>query len=58
MKKWAEDGLLLQLIESTINFVTGKEAYPDSNSLYTEQLANPYVFNEAAHRSRCDEAIA
>jgi len=40
-KKWAEDDLLLQLIESTINLVTGKEGYSDSNSFYTEQLANP-----------------
>jgi len=40
-KKWAEDDLPLQLIESTINLVTGKEGYSDSNSFYTEQLANP-----------------
>ena len=40
-KKWAEDDLLLQLIESTINLVAGKEGYSDSNSFYTEQLANP-----------------
>lgn len=40
-KKWAEDDLLLQLIESTINLVTGKEGYSDCNSFYTEQLANP-----------------
>jgi len=40
-KKWAEDDLLLQLIESTINLVTGKEGYKDCNAFYTEQLANP-----------------
>lgn len=40
-KKWAEDDLLLQLIESIINLVTGKEGYSDCNSFYTEQLANP-----------------
>ena len=40
-KKWAEDDLLLQLIESTLNLVTGKEGYSDCNSFYTEQLANP-----------------
>ena len=40
-KKWADDDFLLQLIESTINLVTGKEGYSDSNSFYTEQLANP-----------------
>ena len=54
-KKWAEDDLLLQLIESTINPVTGKEAHSD---LYTEQLANPSVFDEGVHRSRCDGATA
>jgi coatomer protein complex subunit epsilon len=40
-KQWAEDDLLLQLIESTIGLVTGKDAYSDSHSFYTEQLANP-----------------
>jgi hypothetical protein len=40
-KRWAEDDLLLQLIESSIGLVTGKDAYSDSNSFYTEQLANP-----------------
>ena len=40
LKKWAEDDLLFQLIESTINLVTGKEAYSDSNRFYIEQLAN------------------
>jgi len=40
-KAWAEDDLLLQLIESTINLVTGKEGYADCNAFYTEQLANP-----------------
>jgi coatomer subunit epsilon len=40
-KRWAEDDLLLQLIESTIGLVTGKDTYSDSNAFYTEQLANP-----------------
>ncbi len=40
-KKWAEDDLLLQLIESTIGLVTGKDSYSNSSSFYTEQLANP-----------------
>jgi coatomer protein complex subunit epsilon len=40
-KHWAEDDLLLQLIESTIGLVTGKDGYSDSQSFYTEQLANP-----------------
>jgi len=40
-KDWAEDDLLLQLIESTIGLVTGKDGYSDSQSFYTEQLANP-----------------
>ncbi|KAF8630126.1 hypothetical protein AX15_003083 [Amanita polypyramis BW_CC] len=40
-KKWAEDDLLLQLIESTIGLITGKDAYSNSSSFYTEQLANP-----------------
>lgn len=40
-KRWAEDDLLLQLIESSIGLVTGKDGYADCNSFYTEQLANP-----------------
>ncbi|KAI0306023.1 coatomer epsilon subunit-domain-containing protein [Multifurca ochricompacta] len=40
-KQWAEDDLLLQLIESCIGLVTGKDGYSDSQSFYTEQLANP-----------------
>jgi hypothetical protein len=40
-KKWAEDDLLLQLIESNIGLVTGKDNYSNSHSFYTEQLANP-----------------
>jgi len=42
-KQWAEDDLLLQLIESTIGLVTGKDGYSDSQSFYTEQLANPSI---------------
>ena len=41
LKKWAEENLLLQLVESTINPVTGKEGPSNSNSSYTDQLANP-----------------
>ncbi|KAJ3555155.1 hypothetical protein NM688_g2734 [Phlebia brevispora] len=40
-KRWAEDDLLLQHIEATINLVTGADSYSDCNSFYTEQLANP-----------------
>ncbi|KAF8634556.1 hypothetical protein AX17_004146 [Amanita inopinata Kibby_2008] len=40
-KNWAEDDLLLQLIESTIGLVTGKDGYSNASSFYTEQLANP-----------------
>lgn len=40
-KRWAEDDLLLQLIESNIGLVSGKEGYSNTNSFYTEQLGNP-----------------
>ncbi|KAJ7155424.1 coatomer complex protein [Mycena crocata] len=40
-KQWAEDDLLLQLIESSIGLVAGKDGYSNSNSFYTEQLGNP-----------------
>ncbi|THG99795.1 hypothetical protein EW026_g2612 [Hermanssonia centrifuga] len=40
-KRWAEDDLLLQHIEASINLVTGADNYSDCNSFYTEQLANP-----------------
>ncbi|KAG5647806.1 hypothetical protein DXG03_007728 [Asterophora parasitica] len=40
-KRWAEDDLLLQLIESTIGLATGKDGYSNTNSFYTEQLGNP-----------------
>lgn len=40
-KKWAEDDVLLQLIESSIALATGKDGYSDPSSFYTEQLANP-----------------
>ena len=42
-KQWAEDDLLLQLIESSIGLVTGKDNYLDAHSFYTEQIANPSV---------------
>ncbi|PFH51763.1 hypothetical protein AMATHDRAFT_58220 [Amanita thiersii Skay4041] len=40
-KKWAEDDLLLQLIESSMGIVTGKDGYTNASAFYTEQLANP-----------------
>ena len=40
-KRWAEDDLLLQLIESTISLITGTENYSDPLSFYSEQLGNP-----------------
>ncbi|KAF5387399.1 hypothetical protein D9757_005780 [Collybiopsis confluens] len=40
-KRWAEDDLLLQLIESIIGLVTGKEGYHNPYTFYTEQLGNP-----------------
>jgi len=40
-KRWAEDDLLLQLIDSTIGLVTGKDNYSNTSSFYTEQLGNP-----------------
>jgi coatomer subunit epsilon len=40
-KQWAEDDLLLQLIESSIGLVTGKDGYANSNSFYSEQIGNP-----------------
>lgn len=40
-KSWAEDDLLLQLIESIIGLATGKDGYSNTQSFYTEQLGNP-----------------
>jgi len=40
-KRWAEDDLLLQSIESMIGLTTGKDNYANSFSFYTEQLSNP-----------------
>jgi len=40
-KQWAEDDLLLQLIESSIGLVTGKDAYGNAHAFYTEQIGNP-----------------
>ncbi|PPQ91859.1 hypothetical protein CVT25_000734 [Psilocybe cyanescens] len=40
-KRWAEDDLLLQLIESTVGLATGKDNYSNTSSFYTEQLGNP-----------------
>ncbi|KAJ7115971.1 coatomer complex protein [Mycena epipterygia] len=40
-KQWAEDDLLLQLIESSIGLVAAKDGYSNPNSFYTEQLGNP-----------------
>ncbi|OSD05493.1 hypothetical protein PYCCODRAFT_1432653 [Trametes coccinea BRFM310] len=40
-KRWAEDDLLLQLIEASIGLVTGRDAYADAHAFFSEQLANP-----------------
>ncbi|KAF7308569.1 Heme peroxidase [Mycena chlorophos] len=40
-KNWAEDDLLLQLIESSIGLVASRDGYSNANSFYTEQLGNP-----------------
>jgi len=40
-KQWAEDDLLLQLIEASVGMVTGKDSYSDCHSFFTEQLGNP-----------------
>jgi coatomer protein complex subunit epsilon len=40
-KRWAEDDLLLQLIEAHIGLATGRDSYSDALSFYTEQAANP-----------------
>ncbi|KAF7985132.1 hypothetical protein HWV62_7680 [Athelia sp. TMB] len=40
-KQWAEDDLLLGLIESSIGLVSGKDSYSNANAYYTEQIANP-----------------
>lgn len=40
-KQWAEDDLLLQLIESSVGLVTGKDGYSNSHSFYSEQIGNP-----------------
>ncbi|KAF7309765.1 Heme peroxidase [Mycena indigotica] len=40
-KNWAEDDVLLQLIESSIGLVAARDGYSNANSFYTEQLANP-----------------
>jgi len=42
-KQWAEDDLLLQLIETSISLVTGKDSYSNSNSFYTEHIGNPLL---------------
>ncbi|TFL02534.1 coatomer complex protein [Pterulicium gracile] len=41
VKMSAEDDLLLQLIESSIDLVSGKGAYNNPESFYSEQLGNP-----------------
>ncbi|KAK0478350.1 coatomer epsilon subunit-domain-containing protein [Armillaria novae-zelandiae] len=51
-KRWAEDDLLLQLIESTISLVTGKDSYSDPLSFYTEQLGNPSLSSPQILTSR------
>lgn len=47
-KSWAEDDLLLQLIESTIHLVTGtKDNYGNPLSFFNEQLGNPSLSGTA-----------
>lgn len=48
-KTWAEDDLLLQLIESSIGLVTGKDGYANAHSFYTEQIGNPGLSLAAPH---------
>jgi coatomer protein complex subunit epsilon len=48
-KHWAEDDLLLQLIESSIGLVTGKDGYANAHSFYTEQIGNPSLSLAAPH---------
>jgi coatomer subunit epsilon len=42
-KAWAEDDLLLQAIETSVAMVTGRDAYADAQSFFSEQIANPSV---------------
>ncbi|KAI0319387.1 coatomer epsilon subunit-domain-containing protein [Amylostereum chailletii] len=51
-KQWAEDDLLLQLIEASIGLVTGKDGYSDCHSFYTEQIANPSLSSPHTLTSR------
>jgi coatomer subunit epsilon len=44
-KQWAEDDLLLQLIESSIGLVTGKDGYSDAQDFYTEQISTPSLLS-------------
>jgi len=40
-KVWADDDLLLQMIETSIGLVTGKDSYSNPQSFYNEQIGNP-----------------
>lgn len=51
-KRWAEDDLLLQLIESTICLVTGSDSYQDPISFFSEQIGNPTLSSPRLLTSR------
>ncbi|KAF9044532.1 hypothetical protein BDZ89DRAFT_1109119 [Hymenopellis radicata] len=51
-KRWAEDDLLLQLIESTICLITGSDSYSDPLSFYSEQIGNPSLSSPRLLTSR------
>ena len=40
-QRWAEDDLLLQLIDAALGLATGRDGYADAAAFCTEQLANP-----------------
>ncbi|KAG8821190.1 hypothetical protein FRC19_008190 [Serendipita sp. 401] len=40
-KSWAEDDMLLQLIEATLNLASGANSYSNTHSFYSEQAHNP-----------------
>ena len=52
-KKQAKDDFRLQPNESIINLVTRKGAHLDSNSFYTERLANPSLSSTKPLAARC-----
>jgi coatomer subunit epsilon len=40
-KSWAEDDMLLQLIEATVGLASGTDNYSNPHSFYNEQAGNP-----------------